>query len=111
MVGIGGAGMRNLARLFLARGIGVSGSDLKDSDGLVELAALGARVRVGHAADVGDPDAVVISSAITEENPELAAARGRGSPCGRANRRSPHSPRPIGRSRWREPPGRRRRRP
>jgi UDP-N-acetylmuramate--alanine ligase len=78
LVGIGGAGMRNLARLFLARGIGVSGSDLKDSDGLVELAVLGARVRVGHDAELGDPDAVVISSAITEENPELAAARGRG---------------------------------
>jgi UDP-N-acetylmuramate--alanine ligase len=79
LVGIGGAGMRNLARLFLAKGIGVSGSDLKDSDGLGELAALGARIRVGHDADeLGDPDAVVISSAITEENPELAAARGRG---------------------------------
>jgi UDP-N-acetylmuramate--alanine ligase len=79
LIGVGGAGMRNLARLFLARGIGVSGSDLKDSDGLRELAALGARVRVGHDADdLGDPDAVVISSAISEGNPELAAARARG---------------------------------
>ena len=43
--------MRNLARLFLARGIAVSGSDLKDSEGLRELAALGARVRVGHDAE------------------------------------------------------------
>ena len=39
LIGIGGAGMRNLARLLLARGIAVSGSDLKDSDGLRELAA------------------------------------------------------------------------
>jgi UDP-N-acetylmuramate--alanine ligase len=79
LIGIGGAGMRNLARLFLARGVDVSGSDLKDSDGLRELAAEGARVRIGHDADaLGDPDAVVISSAIAEGNPELAAARARG---------------------------------
>jgi UDP-N-acetylmuramate--alanine ligase len=79
LIGVGGAGMRNLARLFLARGIAVSGSDLKDSEGLRELEALGARVRVGHdAAELDDPDAVVISSAIAEANPELAAARARG---------------------------------
>lgn len=79
LIGVGGAGMRNLARLFLARGIGVTGSDLKDSDGLRELAALGAHVRVGHDAEaLGDPDAVVISSAIPAGNPELSAARDRG---------------------------------
>ncbi|MEX2048299.1 MAG: UDP-N-acetylmuramate--L-alanine ligase [Gemmatimonadota bacterium] len=79
LIGVGGAGMRNLARLFLARGIEVSGSDLKDSEGIRELAAAGARVRVGHDADgLGDPDAVVISSAIAEGNPELVAARDRG---------------------------------
>jgi UDP-N-acetylmuramate--alanine ligase len=78
LIGIGGAGMRNLARLFLAKGIRVSGSDLKDSEELRELAAAGARIRVGHDADLlGAPDAVVISSAIGEENPELAAARAR----------------------------------
>ncbi|HEX5938062.1 MAG TPA: UDP-N-acetylmuramate--L-alanine ligase [Actinomycetota bacterium] len=78
LVGIGGAGMRNLARLFLARGIAVSGSDLKDSEGLRELAAAGATVRVGHdASALGDPDAVVVSSAIASENPEVAAARDR----------------------------------
>jgi UDP-N-acetylmuramate--alanine ligase len=71
--------MRNLARLFLARGLDVSGSDLKDSDGLHELAAAGARVRVGHdAAELGRPDAVVISSAIGEDNAELVAARDAG---------------------------------
>lgn len=81
MIGIGGAGMRNLARLFLARGISVTGSDLKDSNGLAELRSGGAAVVVGHHGDhVGDPDAVVVSSAIRESNPELAAARRRGIP-------------------------------
>ena len=79
LIGIGGAGMRNLARLFLARGIAVSGSDLKDSMGLAELRERGAEVVVGHlVANVGDPDAVVISSAIPESNPELVEARERG---------------------------------
>ena len=81
MVGIGGAGMRNLAKLLLARGIEVSGSDLKDSKGLRELGDMGAGVYVGHdGARIGDPDAVVISSAIRERNPELVVARDRGVP-------------------------------
>jgi UDP-N-acetylmuramate--alanine ligase len=81
LIGIGGAGMRNLARLLLARGVDVTGSDLKDSDGLRELSALGARVWVGHdAAAIERPDAVVISSAIVDDNPELAAARAAGLP-------------------------------
>jgi UDP-N-acetylmuramate--alanine ligase len=81
MIGIGGAGMRNLAKLFLARGIRVSGSDLKDSKGLRDLEDLGAKVHVGHAAEqVGEPDAVVVSTAIGERNPELAEARRRGLP-------------------------------
>jgi UDP-N-acetylmuramate--alanine ligase len=78
MIGIGGAGMRNLAKLFLARGIAVSGSDLKDSTGLDELRTAGASVWVGHDADrLGDPDAVVVSSAINAANVELAEARRR----------------------------------
>jgi UDP-N-acetylmuramate--alanine ligase len=81
MIGIGGAGMRNLARLFLARGIEVSGSDLKDSQGVQELRGLGATVALGHAeSNLGNPDAVVISSAIREHNPELLEARRRGIP-------------------------------
>jgi UDP-N-acetylmuramate--alanine ligase len=81
MVGIGGAGMRNLARLLLARGIAVSGSDMKESAGLAELQRAGAEVWVGHeAGHVGDADAVVISSAIREGNPELEQARRRGIP-------------------------------
>ncbi|MGZ5213380.1 MAG: UDP-N-acetylmuramate--L-alanine ligase [Actinomycetota bacterium] len=81
LIGIGGAGMRNLAKLLLARGIAVSGSDLKDSKGLADLRALGADVAVGHdPAHVGelDLDAVVVSSAIGERNVELAEARRRG---------------------------------
>ncbi len=81
LIGIGGAGMRNLARLFLARGVEVSGSDLKDSEGLRELAAAGARVRVGHdASSLGDADAVVVSTAIGASNEELEAAGRRGIP-------------------------------
>lgn len=81
MIGIGGAGMRNLAKLLMARGIRVSGSDLKDSRGLRELAAAGATVFVGHRAEqIGEPDAVIISSAILERNVELAEARRRGVP-------------------------------
>jgi UDP-N-acetylmuramate--alanine ligase len=78
-VGIGGAGMSGIARIMLARGTEVSGSDAGASAGLDELAALGARVHVGHAAgQVGDADTLVISSAIRDSNPELAEARRRG---------------------------------
>jgi UDP-N-acetylmuramate--alanine ligase len=81
LIGVGGAGMRNLAKLFLARGIAVTGSDLKDSSGLRALEGLGAEVWVGHVAEqLGSPDAVVVSSAIHETNPELAEARRRGLP-------------------------------
>jgi UDP-N-acetylmuramate--alanine ligase len=78
-VGIGGAGMSGIARILLARGVTVSGSDAKDSTALAALRALGARVYVGHEADqVGDADTVVVSTAIRESNPELAAARAAG---------------------------------
>jgi UDP-N-acetylmuramate--alanine ligase len=77
--GIGGAGMSGIARIMLARGVRVSGSDSADSGGLRELAALGARVYVGHAAaHLGDADTLVVSSAIRQDNPELAEARRRG---------------------------------
>ncbi len=81
MIGLGGAGMRNLAKLLMARGIQVTGSDLKESKGLLQLRDLGAGVFVGHALEqVGDPDAVVISSAIPGRNVELVEARRRGLP-------------------------------
>jgi UDP-N-acetylmuramate--alanine ligase len=73
--------MRNLARLFLARGIVVTGSDLKESKGVEELRSLGATIALGHdAGHLGAPDAVVVSSAIGEANPELQEARHRGIP-------------------------------
>jgi UDP-N-acetylmuramate--alanine ligase len=78
-VGIGGAGMSGIARIMLGRGIPVSGSDAKDSDLLADLRELGATTYVGHAAEhVGDASTVVVSTAIRETNPELAAARERG---------------------------------
>jgi len=81
LVGIGGAGMRNLARLLAARGLDVSGSDLKDPASLRDLRSLGVRIDVGHdPALLGDPDVLVISSAIREDNAELVAARDRGIP-------------------------------
>jgi UDP-N-acetylmuramate--alanine ligase len=81
-VGIGGAGMSGIARIMLARGVVVSGSDTTaDSVALAELAALGARVRVGHAAGhLGDADTLVVSSAIRADNPELVEANRRGLP-------------------------------
>ncbi|MDX6244695.1 MAG: UDP-N-acetylmuramate--alanine ligase, partial [Frankiales bacterium] len=78
-VGIGGAGMSGIARILLARGVPVSGSDAKDSTMLAALRALGARIHVGHhAANVTDVDTVVVSSAIRPSNPELVEARARG---------------------------------
>jgi UDP-N-acetylmuramate--alanine ligase len=82
LIGIGGAGMSGIARILLARGVAVSGSDAKDSRAVLALRALGARVEVGHAA-AHLPDApatVVVSTAIRPTNPELAAARQRGLP-------------------------------
>jgi len=77
--GIGGAGMSGIARIMLARGVTVSGSDAAASAALTELAALGARVHVGHsAAYLGDANTLVVSSAIKMDNPELAEARRRG---------------------------------
>ncbi|WP_433468614.1 UDP-N-acetylmuramate--L-alanine ligase [Spirillospora sp. CA-128828] len=78
-IAIGGAGMSGVARIMLRRGIGVSGSDARDSELLTQLGDLGAKVFVGHdAAHVGDADTVVVSTAIRETNPELVAARERG---------------------------------
>ena len=81
LIGVGGAGMRNLARLLAARGLEVSGSDIKDSASLAELARLGVRTNVGHdPAAFGSPDVVVILSAIRTDNPELREASVRGIP-------------------------------
>lgn len=82
LIGIGGAGMSGIARILLARGIAVSGSDAKDSRTVMALRALGASVAVGHDPAhldlLGGAPTVVVSTAIRETNPELAAARRRG---------------------------------
>lgn len=79
LIGIGGAGMSVVAELLMARGAVVSGSDAKASAATAHLRNLGATVHVGHdAANVPEDAVVVVSSAIRETNPELAAARKRG---------------------------------
>lgn len=83
LIGIGGAGMSGIARILLARGVPVSGSDAKDSRTVLALRAQGAKIGIGQAAanlDLlpGGPSVVVVSSAIHDDNPELRAARDRG---------------------------------
>ena len=79
LIAIGGAGMSAVARLMLARGLPVSGSDAADSPTLESLRDSGARVDVGHdAMHVAHVDTVVVSSAIRDDNVELAAARAAG---------------------------------
>lgn len=86
MVGIGGAGMSGIARILLARGGEVSGSDAKESRGVLALRARGAQVRVGHDASAldlisGGPTVVVTThAAIPKTNPELVEAGRRGIP-------------------------------
>ncbi len=76
LVGVGGAGMSAVATLLVARGLVVSGSDAVDGPALPALRAAGVTVTVGHdAAHVAGADTVVVSSAVRESNPELAAAR------------------------------------
>lgn len=78
-IGIGGAGMSGIARVLHDRGVTVTGSDLKSSRYATALEECGVRVFIGHdAANLGDPEVVVTSSAIPESNPELAAARAAG---------------------------------
>jgi UDP-N-acetylmuramate--alanine ligase len=81
-VGIGGAGMSGIARIMLARGVAVSGSDRAASPQLDELARLGATVYVGHAEEhVAGADTVVTTpSAIGDRNLEIVAARRLGIP-------------------------------
>ena len=80
-IGIGGIGMSALARIALARGISVSGSDLRESPLTARLASLGANVTIGHRADLVPAGAtVVLSDAIRPDNPEVQRARSLGLP-------------------------------
>ncbi len=81
-IGVGGVGMSSIALVAHARGMQVSGSDLRGSSYVEKLRAKGIAAYVGHAAEnvPADCDAVVVSTAIPEKNPELAEARRRGLP-------------------------------
>ncbi len=75
-VGIGGSGMSGIAEVMLSLGYEVQGSDLRSNAQVERLRTLGATVFIGHdPANVGDADAVVVSSAVSESNPEVVAAR------------------------------------
>jgi UDP-N-acetylmuramate--alanine ligase len=77
-VGIGGSGMSGIAEVLFNQGFDVSGSDLAENAATRRLASLGVRIHVGHdAANVAAADAVVVSTAVHEDNPEVAAARAR----------------------------------
>ncbi|MGL4177331.1 MAG: UDP-N-acetylmuramate--L-alanine ligase [Dermatophilaceae bacterium] len=79
LIAVGGAGMSAVARLLLAHGVRVSGSDAADSPVLDALRSAGARVELGHdPAHLAGADTVVVSSAVRDDNPELMAARAAG---------------------------------
>ena len=75
-VGIGGSGMSGIAEVLLNLGYEITGSDLTSNSSTRHLAALGARVMFGHAAEnIEKADAIVVASAIKDDNPEVLAAR------------------------------------
>jgi len=77
-VGIGGSGMSGIAEVMVNLGFGVSGSDLGESAATRRLKAMGAKVMLGHdAANVQAADALVVSTAVRNDNPEVIAARAR----------------------------------
>ena len=77
-VGIGGSGMSGIAEVLLNLGYTISGSDLGSNAATKRLAALGAKVQLGHAAaHLGDADAIVTSTAVKDDNPEVIEARAR----------------------------------
>ena len=77
-VGIGGIGMSGIAELLVNLGYSVTGSDLRRSELTDRLTTLGVGFTAGHdAANLGDADVVVVSSAVRDDNPEVAAARAR----------------------------------
>ena len=78
LVGIGGSGMGGIAEVLLNLGYEVQGSDLKPNAVTQRLARLGAKIFLGHAAEhLGNADVVVVSSAVSRANPEVAAALAR----------------------------------
>lgn len=79
LIGVAGAGMSALTRMLCARGVPVTGSELRESRIVASLRAVGASVHMGQSPDsLPDVDTVVVSTAIGESNPELVTARERG---------------------------------
>jgi UDP-N-acetylmuramate--alanine ligase len=79
LIGVAGAGMSALTRMLCARGVPVTGSELRESRIVASLRAVGASVHIGQSRDsLPDVDTVIVSTAIGESNPELLAARERG---------------------------------
>ncbi len=77
-VGIGGAGMSGIAEVLLNQGYRISGSDLAEGSATRRLVAMGAEVFIGHdARHVQGADAIVTSTAVKADNPEVLAARAR----------------------------------
>ena len=75
-IGIGGSGMSGIAEVLLNLGYTVSGSDLQAGAATQRLAALGAKILLGHeAANITGADAIVVSTAVQADNPEVVAAR------------------------------------
>jgi len=80
-IGIGGSGMSGIARLFIAAGHRVTGSDRGENDNTRSLRDLGATVTIGHAAEnLGDANAIVFTTALWPDNPEYLLAKQRGIP-------------------------------
>ena len=79
LIGVAGAGMSALTRMLCSRGVTVTGSELRESRVVASLRALGATIHLGQTADsLPDTDTVIVSTAITDSNPEVVAARERG---------------------------------
>jgi UDP-N-acetylmuramate--alanine ligase len=80
-IGIGGSGMSGIARILLGMGHKVTGSDLRDTSNVAALRELGATIHIGHdASHLGNPDTVVVTSALWPTNPEYLLAKERGIP-------------------------------
>ena len=80
-VGIGGAGMSGIARLFVEAGLAVTGSDIRATETVEALRDSGVSIVIGHAAaNIEGADTLIVTGAIAEDNPEYLAARERGMP-------------------------------
>lgn len=80
-IGIGGSGMSGIARLLIGMGHKVTGSDLRDTSNVAALRDIGAQISIGHdESHLGNPDTVVVTSALWPTNPEYLLAKEKGIP-------------------------------